>query len=152
MPGTMSRRKLLHRGAQAIIAGGAAFCGGSSLHARELALPASVKGVDYYQKLGVAPFINAAGTYTVLSASTMPDEVQAAIALAAQQPVNLNELLEGSGQYLAKRLRCEAALVTAGAAAALTVGTAACITLAKKPAIESIPTDMSGLKNEVIIQ
>jgi L-seryl-tRNA(Ser) seleniumtransferase len=68
--------------------------------------------VDYYQKLGVTPFINAAGTYTVLSASTMPDEVQAAIALAAKKPVNLSELLDASGAYLAKQLHCEAALVT----------------------------------------
>jgi len=108
--------------------------------------------VDYYQKLGVTPFINAAGTYTVLSASTMPDEVQAAIALAARQPVNLNELLDASGAYLAKQLRCEAALVTAGAAAALVVGTAACINMGNEQAILNIPTDMAGLKNEVIVQ
>jgi L-seryl-tRNA(Ser) seleniumtransferase len=108
--------------------------------------------VDYYQKLGVTPFINAAGTYTVLSASTMPDEVQAAIALAARQPVNLNELLDASGAYLAKRLRCEAALVTSGAAAALVVGTAACINMGNDQAILNIPTDMAGLKNEVIVQ
>ena len=49
----------------------------------------SVAGADYYEKLGIIPFINAAGTYTVLSASTMPDEVQAAMALAAKKPVNL---------------------------------------------------------------
>jgi L-seryl-tRNA(Ser) seleniumtransferase len=108
--------------------------------------------VDYYQKLGVTPFINAAGTYTVLSASTMPDEVQAAVALAARQPVNLNELLDASGAYLAKRLRCEAALVTAGAAAALVVGTAACISTGNEQAILNLPTDMGGLKNEVIVQ
>jgi L-seryl-tRNA(Ser) seleniumtransferase len=63
-------------------------------------------GIDYYEKLGIRPLINAAGTYTVLSASTMPDEVQAAIAFAAKRPVNLNELLDASGAYLAKRLRC----------------------------------------------
>jgi len=108
--------------------------------------------VDYYQKLGVTPFINAAGTYTVLSASTMPDEVQAAIALASRHPVNLNELLDASGEYLAKKLRCEAAMVTSGAAAALVVGTAACVTLGNEQAILGIPTDMSGLKNEVIVQ
>jgi L-seryl-tRNA(Ser) seleniumtransferase len=147
MPGTISRRKLLRTGGQAIIAGGVAVCGSPSLEARSPA-----KGVDYYQKLGVTPFINAAGTYTALSASIMPDEVQAAIALAGKQPVNLNELLVASGDYLAKRLRCEAALVTAGAAAALTVGTAACITVGNQPAILSIPTDMAGLKNEVIVQ
>jgi L-seryl-tRNA(Ser) seleniumtransferase len=114
--------------------------------------PQPPKAVDYYQKLGVTPFINAAGTYTVLSASTMPLEVQAAISLASQQPVHLNELLVASGEYLAKRLRCEAALVTAGAAAALTLGTAACVSLGNKNAILSIPTEMEGLKNEVLVQ
>jgi L-seryl-tRNA(Ser) seleniumtransferase len=108
--------------------------------------------VDYYQKLGVTPFINAAGTYTVLSASTMPDEVQAAIALAAKKPVNLNELLEASGAYLAKQLRCGAALVTSGAAAALVVGTAACVTMGNDQAILGIPIDTAGLKNEVLVQ
>ena len=151
MPGTISRRKLLRAGGQAIVAGGAAVCAGSTVPAVASSRP-KVKGVDYYQKLGVTPFINAAGTYTVLSASTMPDEVQAAVALAAQRPVNLNELHDAAGQYLAKRLRCEAVLITAGAAAALVVGTAACVTTGADPAILSIPTDMNGLKNEVIVQ
>src|SRR5712691_10545483 len=151
MPGTISRRKLLRAGGQAIVAGGAAVCAGSTVPAVASSRP-KVKGVDYYQKLGVTPFINAAGTYTVLSASTMPDEVQAAIALASRHPVNLNELLDASGDYLAKKLRCEAALVTAGAAAALVVGTAACVTLGYEQAILGIPTDMAGLKNEVIVQ
>ena len=108
MPGTISRRKLLRSGGQAIVAGGAAaVCAGSALPAVASSRP-KVKGVDYYQKLGVATFINAAGTYTTLTASTMPDEVQAAVALAALHPVNLIELHEAAGQYLAKRLRCEA--------------------------------------------
>src|SRR2546423_7664801 len=151
MSSTISRRKLLRTGGQAFIAGGVAVCGGPALKAKSSS-KASAKGVDYYQKLGVTPFINAAGTYTVLSASTMPDEVQAAIAMAARQPVNLNELIEASGTYLAKRLRCEAALVTSGAAAALVVGTAACITMGNEQPILDIPTDMSQLKNEVIVQ
>ena len=150
MAGTISRRKLLRAGGQAIVAGSAAVCAGSALPAKAASAPA--KGVDYYEKLGVKPFINAAGTYTVLSASTMPDEVQAAVALASRSPVNLNELLEASGEYLAKRLRCEAALITSGAAAALTVGTAACVSVSNNSAILSMPTDMSALKNEVIVQ
>ena len=141
----------MRRGGQAIIAGGAAACAVPALHGAES--PSSpAKAVDYYQKLGVVPFINAAGTYTALTASIMPREVQDAVALAATRPVHLNQLLEASDAYLAQRLRCEAALVTAGAAAALTLGTAACITLGNNNAILSIPTDMSGLKNEVIIQ
>src|SRR5207253_7783440 len=123
-----SRRKLLGKGAQAVLAGGVAFSGIPTLESRASAKSAP-EAVDYYRKLGVTPFINAAGTYTVLSASTMPDEVQAAMARAAQQPVHLNELLDAAGEYLAKRLRCEAALVTAGAASGLTLGTAACVTV-----------------------
>jgi len=82
----------------------------------------------------------------------MPDEVQAAIALASLQPVHLLELQDAAGDYLAKRLKCEAALVTSGAAGALTIGTAACITHGNKDAILNIPVDMTGLKNEVLVQ
>jgi L-seryl-tRNA(Ser) seleniumtransferase len=147
----ITRRKLLGKGTQAVLAGGAALSGISTLEGRASAKSAP-QAVDYYQKLGVTPFINAAGTYTVLSASTMPDEVQASIALAARQPVNLNELHDAAGAYLAKRLQCEAALVTSGAAAALVVGTAACVTMGNEQAILGIPTDMAALKNEVIVQ
>jgi L-seryl-tRNA(Ser) seleniumtransferase len=155
MSTTMSRRNLLRKGSEAMIASGTVACGNSFLNADVLpdaTSPRAAKGVDYYQRLGVTPFINAAGTYTVLSASILPDEVQAAMSLAAQQPVNLNELLDASGEYLAKRLRAEAALVTAGAAAALTLGTAACVTAGNGPAIVGIPVDMTGLKNEVVVQ
>src|ERR1035441_4334254 len=147
----ITRRTLLSKGAQTIAAGSAAFAAVPILATRAVCRE-STAAVDYYQKLGVTPFINAAGTYTVLSASTMPDEVQAAVALAAKRPVHLNELLDASGVYLAKQLRCEAALVTAGAAAALVVGTAACVTMGNDQAILGIPTDIAGLKNEVLIQ
>jgi uncharacterized pyridoxal phosphate-dependent enzyme len=147
----LSRRKLLSTGAQAVVAGTVGLRGLPASEARASS-KSSPQAVDYFQKLGVTPFINAAGTYTVLSASTMPDEVQAAVALAAKQPVNLKELLDASGAYLAQKLRCEGALVTAGAAAALALGTAACVTLGNEHSILDIPTDMSGLKNEVIVQ
>jgi L-seryl-tRNA(Ser) seleniumtransferase len=146
----LNRRTFLGQGPLSLAAGSAVLCAVPGLAAKSSTSPA--KAVDYYQKLGVTPLINAAGTYTVLSASTMPDEVQAAIALAAKQPVNLNELQDAAGEYLAKRLRCEAALVTAGAAAALVVGTAACATMGNDSAVLNIPTDMTGLKNEVIVQ
>jgi len=144
---SISRRKLLREGSQVVA--GACALGGVSANA---STPAPVVGVDYYQKLGVTPFINAAGTYTILSAAILPDQVQAAIALAAQKPVHLMELHKAAGEYLARRLRCEGAIVTSGAAAAITLATAACITRGNKSAIANIPTDMQGLKNEVIVQ
>ena len=153
MPGKISRRKLLHKSGSAVLAGGVGLCAARVLPPRELSAPPSPgKGVDYYQKLGVTPFINAAGTYTVLSGSTMPEEVQAAIALASLQAVNILELRDAAGAYLAKRLKCEAALVTSGAAAGLTLGTAACLTRGNKDAILNIPADLTGLKNEVLVQ
>jgi L-seryl-tRNA(Ser) seleniumtransferase len=150
MPESINRRKLLRNGSQAIAA---SVCVGGvfPVNASVPEAPAA-PGVDYYQKLGVTPFINAAGTYTILSASTMPDQVQAAVALAAQKPVHLMELHKAAGEYLAKRLRCEAALVTSGAAAGIKLATAACMTRGNKSAIVNIPTDMQGLKNEVIVQ
>ncbi len=151
----LSRRKLLRKGTQALVASGVSAYAASAAAKEpvaEAAPPSMPKGVDYYEKLGVSTFINAAGTYTVLTASTMPPEVQAAVALAAKQPVHLMELHEAAGNYLAGKLRCGGALVTSGAAAALTLGTAACMTLGSKDAIASIPTDVAGLKNEVIVQ
>jgi L-seryl-tRNA(Ser) seleniumtransferase len=148
---SISRRKLLRTGSQAI-AGGACI---SVIPLNDTELPVSgsaASAIDYYQKLGVTPLINAAGTYTILSASLLPDQVQAAIALAAQKPVHLMELHKAAGEYLAKRLRCEGALVTSGAAAAIKLAAAACITRGNKSAVINIPNDMQGLKNEVIVQ
>jgi len=151
MSKVMTRRKFMGRTGQALAIGGAAVYGGSALTARG-ATHRPAKGVNYYEKLGIRPFINAAGTYTVLSASTMPEEVQEAISIASKYPVHLEELLRASGEYLAKRLQCEAALVTAGAASALTLGTAACVSRGNVDAILNMPLDMTGLKNEVIVQ
>ena len=151
MSRSMTRRKFFRRTGQALMAGGAVAYGGAASEARAKG-QASEKGVDYYSKLGVTPFINAAGTFTVLSASILPAEVQAAMSRAAQKPVNIEELHRAAGEYLARRLHCEAALVTAGAASALTLGTAACVTLGNEQAIVSIPADLTGLKNEIIIQ
>jgi len=114
--------------------------------------PSSAEGEDYYDKLGVTKIINAAGTYTALTASIMPPSVQAAVAQAAKYPVRLTELQRAAGEYLAKQLRCEAALVSAGAASGLTLGTAACVTLANKSGILDIPTEVAHMKDEVIIQ
>jgi L-seryl-tRNA(Ser) seleniumtransferase len=107
---------------------------------------------DYYDKLGVTKIINAAGTYTVLTASIMPPSVQAAVNGAAKHPVRLLELQAAAGEYVAKRLHCEAAMVTAGASSALTLGTAACIAVMNNSPAHAVPMQVSNLKNEVIIQ
>lgn len=106
---------------------------------------------DYFKELGVRPFINAAGTYTVLTASLMPPEVMAAIDYASKQFVPLNDLQAAVGARLASLIGCDAVMVTSGAAAALTVGTAACLTGKNPDFIKRLP-DITGMKSEVIVQ
>ncbi|MGH9407241.1 MAG: aminotransferase class V-fold PLP-dependent enzyme [Terriglobia bacterium] len=144
-----SRRDFFKVGASALAVGGIVAPDGQ---VRAASRPHTAEGADYYEKLGVTKIINAAGTYTILTASIMPVPVQAAVAEAAKHPVRLIELQTKAGEYLANRLQCEAALVSAGAASALTLGMAACITVGNRQAIEAIPTDMSNLKNEVVVQ
>jgi L-seryl-tRNA(Ser) seleniumtransferase len=117
-----------------------------------LAAETAQAGEDYYAKLGVTKIINAAGTYTALTASIMPPSVQAAVAQAAKHPVRLAELQQKAGEHIAQKLKCEAALVSAGAASALTLGTAACMTVGNRQAVNQLPQNVSNLKNEVIIQ
>src|SRR6266699_5697904 len=113
--------------------------------------PARRAGRDYFRELGVRPFINAAGTYTAMTASLMPPEVMEAINYASTRYVMLDELHDRVGQRIGALLRCEAAMVTAGAASALTLGTAAVLTGPDRQKIVDLP-DLAAMKSEVITQ
>jgi uncharacterized pyridoxal phosphate-dependent enzyme len=112
---------------------------------------AAPKTRDYFSELGVRTFINAAGTYTTLTASLMQREVVEAYDYASRKFVPLLELHDKVAERIANLLGAEAAMVTSGAAGALTCGTAACITGMDRKAIQQIP-DLTGLKSEVIVQ
>src|SRR5207248_3348257 len=102
---------------------------GGLVAAAEPAAPAAARPVrDYFRDLGVRPFINAAGTYTAMTASLMAPEVMDAINYASGHFVMLDELHDKVGERIATRLRCEAAMATSGAASALTPGPAAVLT------------------------
>ena len=139
-----SRRSFLH--ALSVIPG----LGALAPAALSAAPPAS-GGRDVIQELGLRTFINAAGTYTFLTASLMPPEVMAAMQVASRQYVPLMDLHNAVGEKIAKLLHCEAALVTTGCASALSLGTAACVAGSDAEKIRRIP-DTSGMKNEVIVQ
>jgi L-seryl-tRNA(Ser) seleniumtransferase len=145
----VSRRKFLSLSSAIATALGIAPLANSSpdTFASEITSPE-----DYYAKLGVAKIINAAGTYTYLTAACMPPQVQRAVAQAALHPVRLKDLQLAAGEYLAKKLRCEAAVVTSGASAALTLATAACIASANGASPQEIPEKVDKMKNEVVVQ
>src|SRR5258706_7423079 len=109
-----------------------------------LAQPAPDKDFerDYFKELGLRTFINAAGTYTALTASFIHPEVVKAYNYAALQFVKLEDMQDKVGERLAELLKCEAAMVTSGAASAITLGTAAILTGGDPSIAERIPIDM----------
>lgn len=106
---------------------------------------------DVIGELEVRTFLNAAGTYTRLTASKMPPEVQSAMQGASTRYVNLDELHAKAGDRIAHLLDAESGLVTAGCASALTLATAACIAGSDEDRIKLLP-DTTGMKNEVVLQ
>jgi L-seryl-tRNA(Ser) seleniumtransferase len=112
---------------------------------------AAVAKRDYFKELNVGTFINAAGTYTTLTASLMHPEVVAAIEFASKHFVRLTELHDAAGKRIAELIGSEAAMISSGAAGALTCGTAACMTGKNDVFIRQLP-DTRGMKTEVIIQ
>jgi L-seryl-tRNA(Ser) seleniumtransferase len=106
---------------------------------------------DYFKELGLRTFINAAGTYTTLTASLMLPEVMDAINYASKYYIHLPKLQDVTGERIAQAIGCEGAMVTAGAASALTLGTAACMTGKNMEFVRRLP-DTAGMKTEVIVQ
>jgi L-seryl-tRNA(Ser) seleniumtransferase len=160
MGSLLSRRAFLKSSRRAVAAGSLLALGKpleTLAETGSASTPESGVAVDYYEKLGVTKIINAAGTYTFLTASIMPAAVRRAVDRAALSPVRLGDLEEAAGKYLAQRLQCEAALISAGAASALTLGMAACVTVMNRPVagdaiLEQIPVGIPQFKNEVIVQ
>ena len=104
-----------------------------------------------FEDLGVKSVINARGNNTVLGGSTPSAAVHRAMQEAERYYVDMQQLLERSGQAIARMLECEAAYVTPGAAAALALGTAACMAGTDREKIQRLP-DTSGMPNTVLIQ
>lgn len=103
-----------------------------------------------YDKLNVTTIINAAGTYTELGGTLMPDEVKEAMLEAAEKYVNIYELQQQAGKYIAKLLDIEAVFITSGAAAGIFLSTAACLAGSDPARIAKLP-DTINISNEVII-
>jgi L-seryl-tRNA(Ser) seleniumtransferase len=143
-----SRRRFLETLSALPFASG--FAGGSAAPA-SAAAAAGKAGRDYFAELGVKPFINAAGTYTSMTASLMPPEVIQAYEYASKRFVMLDEVHDKVGQRIASLLRAEGAMVTCGAASALTLGTAAVLTGKDQQKMVDLP-NLAGMKSEVIIQ
>ena len=108
-------------------------------------------GPDVYQSIGVRPLINARGTFTIISGSTMLPEVRAAMDAAARHYVQLDELTDAIGARLATLTKAEWGLVTCGCSAALTHATSACVAGGNPDLHVRMPNLAGFPKDEAII-
>jgi L-seryl-tRNA(Ser) seleniumtransferase len=156
---SITRRELVRRGGllsllPALFRGSAAAAGPAApppAPAATAAGPGLRLGPEIYQSIGVQPFVNARGTYTILTGSTLLPEVRAAMADASRHYVHLDELAEAVGRRLAELTRAEWGMVSTGCAAALTHATAACVTGGNPDLHVRLP-DLSGFpRDECVI-
>lgn len=106
------------------------------------------------KELGIRTFINAAGTYTTMSASLMHEEVMDAIDQSAKEFCMLNEVQDKVGERIAQMVHADGAMVTAGAFSALTLGMAGILTGTAQEKIKRLPhrLEEAGIKSEVLLQ
>lgn len=111
----------------------------------------SKTGSELFDRLAIRPVINACGIYTDLGGSRLSPGVWAAAEAFNGQFVRMTELLDRTGERIARLLGVEAARITPGAAAAIFLGTAACLAGTDGEKSQQLP-DVTGMKSEVLIQ
>jgi len=140
--GTWSRRDVFRVGSMATAAG--------VMRGIAVTNAAPAKAAEVYTRIGVRPFINLTGTYTINGGALELPEVREACHQAADDAVDIDELMEKAGARIAELIGCEAAIVTSGAAAALSHATAAAIVGTDPELMQQLP-DLTGLRDEVIM-
>lgn len=108
-------------------------------------------GATMYESIGVKPLINARGTFTIISGSTMLPEARSAMTEAAQHHVHIDELMAGIGARLAELTKAEFGMITCGCSAAITHATSACIAGGNPDLHVRLPNLTGFAKTEVII-
>jgi len=108
---------------------------------------------DVFKELGLRTFINAAGTYTAMTASLMPEEVIEAINSSAKKFAMLNDVQDKAGAKIAEMCHAEAAMVSAGCWSAMVLGMAGVLTGNDPKKIAQLPfLQNTAMKSEVILQ
>jgi len=147
----INRRKLLKTLATIPFVGG--FIGLQELGAKNIATSSVAAKLerDFFKELGLRTFINAAGTYTSMTGSLMPEEVTQAISYGASEYVNLDDLQDKVGERIAELLSCEYATVTSGCFGAMSIAMAGVLCGDDPKKVKQLPRT-EGWANEVIIQ
>jgi uncharacterized pyridoxal phosphate-dependent enzyme len=131
----------------------AAWPGNALARSKEATSAVATAG-NIYKELGVKTMINAWGTITIIGGSLIPPEAIAAMSAAAEHYVSIPDLLEATGDRIAKMLKDlpadHSATITSGAAGAIMCGVAGTLTGENKELIRQLP-DLTGMKSEVLM-
>jgi len=103
-----------------------------------------------YQRLGVSPIINAAGSITRLGGTRTRPETLELMSQAARVMVNIDDLNRAAGREVARLTGAEAGFVCSGAAGGLVLQAAACIAGNDPVKMRQLP-NTDSLKNEIVI-
>ena len=103
-----------------------------------------------YGDLRVNSFVNASGTITTLGGSLMRPEVLETMAAASRSYVDLFELNQKAGEYLARRIGVDAAHISCGAASGMQLAAAACLTGSDPEKVHLLP-HTRGWRNQFVI-
>ena len=144
----MKRRDLIKYLSVAPVAGAAI---GTGIPFQSFAKSTSAKR-DVIKELGLRTFINAAGTYTTMTASLMHDEVVDTIQSSSNHFVMINEVQDKVGEKIAAMCHAESAMVTAGCWSALVLGTAGVLTGMDRKKVSLLPNLSTFEKTEIIVQ
>ena len=116
------------------------------------AAPARKAKRDVIKELGLRTFINAAGTYTLMTGSLMHPDVMDTINASSEHFLMLNEVQDKVGEKIAALCRTEGAMVTAGCWSANILGTAAILTGKDSSKVARLPNLEGFERTEVIVQ
>jgi len=110
------------------------------------------QNLSLLDELGIKSVVNAVGTVTVLGGCRVHDEILDVARQMAKIFVDMNDLHNKVGTFVAGLVESEAAYVTSGAAAGLVLSVGACMTNGDADLMHELPCGADLEKNEVIVQ
>jgi len=115
-------------------------------------MPSSLHNSDIRTRLGLRQVVNVSGTMTTLGASIIGPEAIATMAEIAAEWIEIDDLQRKASATVARLTGAEAGFVTACCAAGISMAIAGTMTGTDLLAVERLPDNTTGLKNEVILQ
>ena len=105
---------------------------------------------NIYQQLGLKQVINACGKMTILGVSSVAPEVMQATARAASAFVEIDRLVDRTGERVSRFTGAEDSYITSCASAGIAIAVAAAITHGDQARVMQMP-DSRGMANEVVM-